>query len=250
MNSIFTVRTMLTIIGRAWMAASLVCIAQPVFGQFEGSFHGLAEPIRDSAVTPADFQHGRQDFTNRLEAASDPMDLPGDAELFDNDVDSGHGKDSLVEGFKNQFNDLDLPRMFGSLAIVLGGYFGLVWLTRRFGGRGSGRLPSEVVEVLGQTPFKPGHNLQLIRLGNKLLLLINGPEGTHTIGEISDPQEVARLCTACGVSKPNIRPAASHFPASPPAASPTQGPNTDLKQILRQLQRVADDPRNGAVFEA
>ena len=82
--------------------------------------------------------------------------------------------------------NFDVARMIGSLALVLGGYFGLVWVSRHFGG-GKGKVPKEVLEVLGQTPFGPKKHLQIVRLGSKLLLLINGPEGIHPIGEITDP---------------------------------------------------------------
>ena len=66
---------------------------------------------------------------------------------------------------------------------------------------GSKALPTEVVEVMGRTPFGPQQNLQLVRLGNKLLLLLNGPDGTHPIGEVSDPSEVEYLASLCPSQK-------------------------------------------------
>jgi len=109
---------------------------------------------------------------------------------------SGEWKDK----FGSYFHNFDAARMIGSLALVLGGYFGLVWVSRHFGG-GNGKVPKEVVEVLGQTSFGPKKHLQIVRLGSKLLLLINGPEGTHPIGEITDPQEVEYLASLCSGKK-------------------------------------------------
>jgi len=222
------------------------------FAQFNDHFANGREPVRDASVIPADFQQEVQNVAGNLESkeARSDTDLGSDKEFSIKDTWGGAEASSFVRGVKEQFDNLDLPRVVGSLAIVLGGYFSLVWLTRRFGGRGSGKLPHEVVEVLGQTPFRPGYNLQLIRLGNKLLLLMNGPEGFHTIGEISDPNEVARLCAACGVSSRIPRVASSGATTAVASPPPNSVPNTDLKQILRQLQRVADNSSNGAVFEA
>ncbi len=97
--------------------------------------------------------------------------------------------------FGSYFQNFDVGRMLGSLALVLGGYFSLVWVSRHFGE--NGKVPSEVLEILGQTPFGPKKQLQIVRLGSKLLLLINSPDGTHPIGEITDPEEVEHLASLC-----------------------------------------------------
>ena len=110
---------------------------------------------------------------------------------FKNQWQSGQWQDK----FKSYFQNFDVGRMLGSLALVLGGYFSLVWVSRQFGG--NGKVPSEVLEILGQVPFGPKKQLQIVRLGSKLLLLINSPEGTHPIGEITDPEEVEHLASLC-----------------------------------------------------
>ena len=58
-------------------------------------------------------------------------------------------------------------------------------------------FPTDLVSVLGQTKLGPSQNLQLIRLGTKLLLVANGQNGTHTLGEIDDPEEVLRIESSC-----------------------------------------------------
>jgi len=88
-------------------------------------------------------------------------------------------------------------KVFGSLAVVVGGYLGFVLLMRKFNFTGNRSIPSEVIEVIGNAPFGPRKNLQLVRLGSKLLLLMNSPEGTHPVGEITDPEEVDYLISLC-----------------------------------------------------
>ena len=228
-------------------ACTLFLISPLASGQTENGIPKIDKPFRDFAVMPADFQSASPEiqFDSKLSGVAEGGKSPI------TDTVGAPPPESLVRGIKSQLADLDIPRVFGSLAIVLGGYFGLVWFTRRFSGTGSGQLPKDVVEVLGQTPFKPGSHLQLIRLGNKLLLLLNSNEGTQTIGEISDPDEVAALCEQCGVPIPHRRTTNSQSAHSPSTASTmSQSANSDLRQILRQLQRVTDNTTKNSVFEA
>jgi flagellar biogenesis protein FliO len=108
----------------------------------------------------------------------------------------------------NQFNKLlgrpsdatkgpDIKRMLGALSLVLGCYFGLVWLMGMWSPRSSRPLPPAIIEVLGKTPFGKGQYLQLVRLGSKLLLLLESNEGVQPIAEVSDPAEVHQLLSCC-----------------------------------------------------
>jgi flagellar biogenesis protein FliO len=90
-----------------------------------------------------------------------------------------------------------LATMLGSLAIVLSVFFGLVWLSRRNAPAGSALLPAEVVESLGQAPLAARQQMQLIRLGNRLLLLSVHPQGAETLAEVTEPAEVSRLVGLC-----------------------------------------------------
>ena len=221
------------------------CIAQS-----PGNAPVLNQPFQDSAVVPAEFQKEIDNFKSRFNADQISTDISKQAGDFANAVLDDSKRTDLMAGIQDQFKDLDIPRVFGSLAIVLGGYFGFVWLTRRFGAKGSSGLPRDVVEVLGQSPFGPGRNLQLVKLGSKLVLLMNSSDGIQSIGEISDPIEVEQMVAKCGsrrgesVSMPIRR-------QLPVESAPTNAsnPKTNLKQILRQLQRVAEDS-GGSVFEA
>jgi len=138
----------------------------------------------------------------------------------------------------------NIPKIVGSLAIVLGGYFGFVWLMRRLNPAASLGLPQEVVEVLGQSPFGNRKQLQLVRLGSKLLLLTNGADGIQTIGEINDPNEVDYLASLCG-GKRHGRSAI----AIGKATASNSSTSNELRQILRQL-KTAGDRSSDSVFDA
>ncbi len=85
----------------------------------------------------------------------------------------------------------------GSLALVLGVFFLVVWLFRRALPQGRGILPPEAFEVLGRAPLANRQQAQLLRCGNKLLLVCVGAAGAETLTEIIDPAEVERLAEVC-----------------------------------------------------
>ena len=100
----------------------------------------------------------------------------------------------------------------GSLAVVLGVFFLVVWLFRRVSPGMTGTLPTEVIEVLGRTSLA-NHQAQLIRCGSKLLLVSfsagNAGGAAQTLTEITDPAEVDRLVRLCRQGRPSGSQAAS-----------------------------------------
>jgi len=162
-----------------------------------------------------------------------------------------------IEKLKNLTASSDIGRMIGSLALVLGLYFGFVWIMRKLSPSGNQNLPREVLELIGQIPFGPKRNLQLIRLGSKLLLIINSAEGSQAIGEITDPNEVEHLVSLCSGRRhpfqPKMRSAPTPAPApptpqTPPTQSQAQQQQNNLANILRTLDLSAHS--NNSVFEA
>ncbi len=89
-----------------------------------------------------------------------------------------------------------------SLGIVLGLFLLVMWVVRRGMPKGSGLLPSEAVEVLGRASLAGRQQVQLVRCGNKIVLLSVTPSGTQTLTEISDPAEVDRLHSICQPPSP------------------------------------------------
>jgi flagellar biogenesis protein FliO len=102
------------------------------------------------------------------------------------------------------------PVVVGSLAGVSGLFLIVAWVLRRGSPRVGGLLPREVVEVLGRAPLADRRQMQLLRLGNKLVLIAVSPTGTDTLAEITDPVEVDRLTGYCYQGHPNSSTVAFH----------------------------------------
>lgn len=87
-----------------------------------------------------------------------------------------------------------------ALAIVLGAFLLFAWALRR-GGKNSGTrrglLPADAVSVLGRVPLAARQFADLLRVGNKLVLVAQTPSGPTTLTEITDPMEVDRLVGMC-----------------------------------------------------
>lgn len=113
--------------------------------------------------------------------------------------------------------------VFASLALVLGLVAVCAWILRRSMPKLSAPLPTDVVEVLGRSPLMARQQMQLVRFGNKLLLVSVSPTGAETLSEITDPLEVDRLAGICRESHP-------------------QSATSAFKQILRQFSREKPAP--------
>jgi flagellar biogenesis protein FliO len=105
------------------------------------------------------------------------------------------------------------------LAIVVGLFFICMWLLRRSSGaKHSGALPSEAFAVLGRAPLTPQSFAQLLRIGNKLVLVAVSADGIQPLTEVIDPLEVDRLTAVCSSGKGH-------------------GPAAEFQQVLAQLSR-------------
>lgn len=89
-----------------------------------------------------------------------------------------------------------------SLAIVLGLFFVFVWLMRRSSPSTVAALPAEVIETLGKVTLGYRQQVNLVRCGNRLLLLSVTPAGVETLSEYADPDEVTRLVALCRQAQP------------------------------------------------
>ncbi len=84
-----------------------------------------------------------------------------------------------------------------ALAVVLGLFLLVAGLVRRGSKRSNGRLPEEVVSVLGRVPLAARQFAELIRVGNKLVLVSRTPGGAEPLVEITDPAEIDRIVGLC-----------------------------------------------------
>ncbi|MFK8113037.1 MAG: FliO/MopB family protein [Rubripirellula sp.] len=86
-----------------------------------------------------------------------------------------------------------------SLAVVLGLFAGLVWLTRKYGSRtlGVGAIPKDVLQSLGSTQIDSRTRISMLRCGSRILVVSQTTNGMQTLAEVTDPEEVRELTAAC-----------------------------------------------------
>lgn len=142
-------------------------------------------------------------FSEPLAATQSPstpqVDTPGSkaSSALSNITNFFSSQTKNLFGKSTVSNGPDFKRIIGSLCLVLGCYFALVWILRMIAPPTNKALPSDVVEVLGKTPFGNRQHLQLVRIGSRLLLLLESHEVIQPIAEVSDPEEVHLLLSLC-----------------------------------------------------
>lgn len=220
-----------------------------------------SQPIFDSQVKPTDFQPA---VANGQAMALQPigdgqLNLPASApaplanairEFIEPEKtkENERTNSSLFSLAALQLNDIDWKKMLASLGIVIGGYLGLMFLLRMWNPQAAGALPREVVEVLGTTPLNSKQSLQLVRLGSKLLLLIHGAEGTQSIGEISNPNEVEYLAQICSQRRGRKGPTAFRKFSEGTTREPQS--NIALDSLLKNLQLALQRSPGRTEYEA
>jgi flagellar biogenesis protein FliO len=90
-----------------------------------------------------------------------------------------------------------------ALAIVIGAFLLCAWLLKRSGRVAAQALPAEVVSVLGRVPLDQRQTAQLLRVGNKLVLISLSAAAAKTLTEVTDPAEVDRIVGLCQQSLPH-----------------------------------------------
>jgi flagellar biogenesis protein FliO len=178
----------------------------------------LPPPKLDRTVTPVSYQENtpaansqRADDDSGLEQATPenkgktPLSSPNHQSkiLLPPNSKAGAGNSSKSMG--------GLPSLIsiaGSTGLVLGIFFLLVWIVRRKTPQALVRLPGEAFEILGRAPLNGRQQVQLLRCGNRLLLVSVTPGGAETLTEITDSMEVDRLSGLCRQSQPGSSSAA------------------------------------------
>jgi flagellar biogenesis protein FliO len=138
---------------------------------------------------------------------------------------SGRGDDSprasarvksSLDAVFGQFKSLSSAG--GGLAIVIGLFVACMWLLRRGGPKSSGVLPAEAFAVLGRAPLTAQSFAQLVRIGNKLVLVAMSADGAQPLAEVTDPAEVDRIAGLC-------------------MSGGKGGSSAEFQQVLAQLSR-------------
>jgi len=135
--------------------------------------------------------------------------------------------------------------VMASLAVVIGLLVLVLWVMRRALPGGTRKLPTEVLDVLGYAPLGNRQQMQLLRLGNKLLLVSVTATGAETLTEVTDPDEVEHL-TKLSRQPATAAPAASfrqlldQFTPKPTTtlASSTKRPAPAVPGIVNKQERA------------
>ncbi len=117
-------------------------------------------------------------------AASEPLPLPRKASQT-------NGDSSSIPSFNFQGNKT--ASIAASLFVVIGLFLVFAWVGKKNMKPGTGRLSKEIIQVLGKSQLSGKQQLELVRVGQKLLLLCVTPHSVETLTEITEPTEVERL---------------------------------------------------------
>ena len=129
--------------------------------------------------------------------AAYPADLPAQVAPAASPELKPHNPSNHAEAGKRPDGLSSATTVAGSLALVLGLFFLVLWALRRASPNASAALPAEVFEVLGHAPLAIRQQAIMLRFGKKLLLVSAGVADTKTLTEITDPAEVERLASLC-----------------------------------------------------
>jgi len=88
---------------------------------------------------------------------------------------------------------LDWVQPAVALAVVVALILCLRYALRRLGRAGVLKARTGAIDVLAQRSLSAKHQLYLVRMGERLVLVGASPEGLSTLCEVTDPEEIARL---------------------------------------------------------
>jgi flagellar biogenesis protein FliO len=109
------------------------------------------------------------------------------------------GSDSSKQGGTGGF----LSMLF-SLAIVVGLFFGCVWIYRKFSGNAAiASSKNDPLKILARKTVGPRHQLAVIEFGPKILLVSMQHGDARTLSEIEEPGEVSRWKEQVALEQPS-----------------------------------------------
>ncbi len=111
------------------------------------------------------------------------------------------GADESAEGMGLATGQGWLMQTLGAMAIVIVLIFALKFVATRWTRRSLGGGAS-VVEVLTRVTVAPRSSVVLLRLGERVLVVGDGPGGMRTLAEVDDPDEVADVLAAVTAAQP------------------------------------------------
>jgi len=154
------------------------------------------------------------------------------------DTEEGEGE-TKIGGWKNKLAKPELAPLFsvgGSLFVVIAAFFLLAALLRKVSPKGNRPLPTEAFECLGRYHLTQKHPLQVLRMGNRIVLVSVMPDGVSTLAEITDPDEVVSFLGLCRRFDSNSATAMSRKIAASMSEEELSRPSRPTVTARRQVQ--------------
>jgi flagellar biogenesis protein FliO len=137
---------------------------------------------------------------------------------------------------------MDTTRVVVSLAAVIGLILLLRWGVRRMGvGRGAS---SRAVQVVARCPVSHKHQILVVQVGRKLLVVGESGQQLSALSEISDPDEVAAVLGQVGRGNDLSALVMASENAEPQADQ--EVPDEELSRARQQLNGLAEKVRGVA----
>ena len=138
---------------------------------------------------------GGQTSRSTSQPTSQPTTRGGAAELSKRLVGPSDGK-RIDTGPQSPW--AQWARTLGALALVVVLIFAARIMLKRFGPV-SGQQRRDMLDVLARATVSPRHQLLLVRVGRRVVLVGQSPASLSTLSEVTDPDEVASLIEAASV---------------------------------------------------
>ena len=115
----------------------------------------------------------------------------------------------------------------GILCLLLAGVYGFLRLLRRYGGHGFSTPDRPLIHLLDQQKLDSQSSVYLLRIGRRIVVTGSSAAGMSQLSEITDPEEVAELCSPQGADEGNDHSLASLF--------------SGVRPIRRELTRTVEN---------
>jgi flagellar biogenesis protein FliO len=133
--------------------------------------------LLEAAAEPA----GKHELTGKLKPPSRRKSISTSSSRSSSTTDTGQWMTTIL-----------------GLTIVLGLILSVAYAFRKHIPLATKILPPDVIEVLGRRFIDQRNCVQLIRCGNRILIVAHSPtHGLQTLGEITDPVEIDSLAGRC-----------------------------------------------------
>ncbi|MEW4454312.1 flagellar biosynthetic protein FliO [Bremerella sp. JC817] len=180
--------------------------------QMPAEFPPLAQALHVEQLPPEQAGHA-QPVVAELPQAGEPLPLP---KRNDTPAES-----MSLPSFN--FKGNQTASIAASLFVVVGLFLVFAWVGKKNMKPGSTRLSKEILQVLGKSQLSGKQQLELVRVGQKLLLLCVTSSSVETLTEITDPTEVERLLTIIRQDSPGSMTATFQEVLTQMGHKPTRG---------------------------